>query len=121
MKAERLRQMIDNLAVMPGMAGCALVEIEAGMVWHGAGEIREIAQYAEAASDYWRLSDRLNRHFSILGPLSVALMVHAHGRITMLPCGKGMIMVGITMDKVPVDWAAWQKQVSDLSAVVDSL
>jgi hypothetical protein len=121
MKSQRLRQAIDDLAAMPGMAGCAVVEIATGMVWHGAGEIREIAEYAEAASDYWRLSDRLNRHFSLLGPLSVALMVHANGRITMLPCGTGMIMVGITMDKALVDWAAWQKKVSELSSLVDSL
>mgnify|MGYP000990241923 CR=1 FL=1 len=39
MKEKRLREAVESMAAMPGLEGCALVEIEAGMVWHHAGHI----------------------------------------------------------------------------------
>ena len=55
MKEKRLREAVESMAAMPGLEGCALVEIEAGMVWHHAGHIDGVQTFAEAASDYWRL------------------------------------------------------------------
>ena len=55
--------------------GLALVEIEAGMVWHHAGQIEGVQTFAEAASDYWRLSGRLAEHFEVLGDLEAVIPV----------------------------------------------
>ena len=34
MNAQRLRAELEQFALMPGLQGCALVEIDTGMVWH---------------------------------------------------------------------------------------
>ena len=67
MKQKALRDALQSMAAMPGLEGCALVEIEAGMVWHHAGQIEGVQTFAEAASDYWRLYNRLADQFKDLG------------------------------------------------------
>ena len=32
-------------------------------------------------------------------------MMHAQGRITLLPCGTGMLLVTLTRQKSDIDWA----------------
>jgi len=121
MNAQRLREALDAIAAMPGMDGCALVEIEAGMVWHSAGHIGDVQQFAEAASDYWRLYWRLSHHFTGLGDLRASVMIHTNGRITMLPCGKGMLLVALTRQDSPVEWSEWQIRARQLAKLVDQL
>lgn len=119
MKSDALRAMLAAMASTPGVDGCALVEIDAGMVWHACGHIDATPTLAEAASDYWRLYQRLNHHFSDLGDLRASVMVHARGRLTLLPCGKGMLLVAVSDQKSPVDWLQWQRQTRDLARLVD--
>ena len=69
MKQQRLREALEAMAATPGLEGCALVEIDAGMVWHHAGQIEGVQTFAEAASDYWRLYKRLAGQFADLGDL----------------------------------------------------
>lgn len=121
MKARCLREAIDDIATMPGMSGCALVEIEAGMVWHAAGRIGDIQHFAEAASDYWRLYHRLSHHFTGLGDLRASVMIHTNGRITMIPCGKGMLLVALTGQDSQVEWNDWQIRARQLAKLVDQL
>ena len=66
MTQKALRDALESMAAMPGLEGCALVEIEAGMVWHHAGQIEGVQTFAEAASDYWRLYNRLSHQFKDL-------------------------------------------------------
>ncbi|MDO5288222.1 MAG: hypothetical protein Q4F13_01115 [Pseudomonadota bacterium] len=106
---------------MPGLQGCALVEIEAGMVWHHAGYIEGVQTFAEAASDYWRLYQRLAHQFQDLGDLKASVMMHAHGRITLLPCGSGMLLVTLTRQKSEIDWTLWQEKTRALARLVDAL
>lgn len=40
------REAVESMAAMPGLEGCALVEIEAGMVWHHAGHIDGVQTFA---------------------------------------------------------------------------
>ena len=105
MKQKALRDALQSMAAMPGLEGCALVEIEAGMVWHHAGQIEGVQTFAEAASDYWRLYNRLSHQFKDLGDLKASVMMHAQGRITLLPCGTGMLLVTLTRQKSDIDWA----------------
>ena len=121
MKAQALRNALEAMAGMPGLEGCALVEIEAGMVWHHAGHIEGVQTFAEAASDYWRLYNRLAHQFKDLGDLRASVMMHAHGRITLLPCGKGMLLVTLTRQKSDIDWTLWQEKTKELAALVDAL
>ena len=121
MKQKALRDALQSMAAMPGLEGCALVEIEAGMVWHHAGQIEGVQTFAEAASDYWRLYTRLSDQFKDLGDLRASVMMHTHGRITLLPCGKGMLLVTLTRQKSEIDWALWQEKTKELALLVDEL
>lgn len=121
MKQQALREALESMASMPGLEGCALVEVEAGMVWHHAGQIEGVQTFAEAASDYWRLYHRLADQFQDLGELKASVMMHTHGRITLLPCGTGMLLVTLTRQKSDIDWALWQAKTRELARLVDGL
>mgnify|MGYP003599423383 FL=1 len=77
--------------------------------------------FAEAASDYWRLYNRLADQFKDLGDLKASVMMHAHGRITLLPCGTGMLLVTLTRQKSAIDWTLWQEKTKELAQLVDEL
>ena len=121
MKEKRLQEAVEAMAAMPGLEGCALVEIEAGMVWNHAGQIDGVQTFAEAASDYWRLYTRLSDQFKDLGDLRASVMMHARGRITLLPCGKGMLLVTLTRQKSEIDRTVWQEKTKELARLVDEL
>ncbi|WP_423457796.1 roadblock/LC7 domain-containing protein [Ottowia sp. VDI28] len=121
MKQMQLRQALDAMAQTPGVDGCALVEIETGMVWHHAGSIDDVQTFAEAASDYWRLHKRLSPQFEKLGDLRASIMVHTQGRLTMLPCGKGILLLALTRHQSTTDWAQWQKETRKLALLVEDL
>lgn len=121
MKSRQLREALESMASVQGLEGCALVEIEAGMVWHHAGHIEGVATFAEAASDYWRLYQRLSGQFKDLGELRASVMMHAQGRITLLPCGTGMLLVTLTRQTANIDWAVWQEKTRELARLVDQL
>ena len=112
---------LTEMAQLPGVMGCALVEIEAGMVWHHAGHIEGVQTFAEAASDYWRLYRRLHTNFEQVGKLRACVMMHDAGRITLLPCGTGMLLVTLTRQKSEIDWALWQEKTRELALLVNEL
>ena len=119
MNAQRLQASLDDMASLLGVVGCALVEIETGMVWNSAGQIEDMTLLAEAASDYWRLYRRLQPNFEQVGKLRACVMMHDAGRITLLPCGGGMLLVTITTQQAQVDWKTWQTRTRDLAVLVD--
>ncbi|ARU06074.1 hypothetical protein CCO03_16625 [Comamonas serinivorans] len=110
---------LTEMAELPGVMGCALVEVETGMVWHSAGQIPELTALAEAASDYWRLYRRLHTNFEQVGKLRACVMMHDAGRITLLPCGSGVLLVTVSLQEAQVDWKAWQSRTRQLASVVD--
>ena len=121
MKERALRQALDSMAELAGVAGCALVEVGPGMVWHAAGQSEQMHILSEAASDYWRLYKRLDNHFTELGDMRAAVFMHVHGRITLIPCGKDMLLVALTHEKAAVDWSEWQNKTKQLAQLVDQL
>ena len=121
MKAQRLRGELEQFALMPGLQGCALVEIDTGMVWHAAGSIADVQKIAEASSDYWRLYQRQRIHFEHLGDLRAQVMMHREVRITMLPCGPGMLLIALSREQEPVDWARLQNKTLALKQMVAEL
>lgn len=121
MNEQSLRDELNRMAALPGMQGCALVEVSGGMVWYAAGRSLEMQNIAEAASDYWRLYQRLHRNFTQLGNMKAAVFMHVDGRITLMPCGKDMLLVALTHEATPVDWAQWQTQAKELALRVNQL
>lgn len=121
MNATRLREALEEVAHMPGLQGCALVEIDAGMVWHAAGQIADVQKIAEASSDYWRLYQRQKVYFEHLGELRAQVMMHREVRITMLPCGEGMLLIALSNERDPVDWARLQAKTQQLKQLVAEL
>jgi len=120
MKAKVIHVVLNSMAEMPGVDGCALVEVDAGMVWHSAGQMQGMQNLAEAISDYWRLYKRLDHHFTDLGDMKASVFMHAKGNITVLPCGKGMLLVAVSQ-KSTVNWAQWQGKARELAKLVDLL
>lgn len=121
MNAKRLRDGLEQVALMPGLQGCALAEIDTGMVWHTAGHIADGQKIAEASSDYWRLYQRQKVHFEHLGELRAQVMMHHEVRITMLPCGPGMLLIALSREQDRVDWAQLQSKTQALKQLVAAL
>ncbi len=121
MKEKILRQELSSMAGLTGVEGCALVEVDTGMVWHAAGQSEKMQILSEAASDYWRLYKRLNAHFADLGEMRASVFMHVHSRITLMPCGKDMLLVALTREKTPVNWTEWQSKTKQLADLVNQL
>lgn len=119
MNTQGLQQMLAEMASLPGVVGCALVEIATGMVWESAGSIHDLTTLAEATSDYWRLYQRLQGNFDQVGELRACVMMHATGRITLLPCGNGLLLVTINLQNAQIDWTQWQQKTRSLSSLVN--
>ncbi len=119
MNEQPLRNELDRMALLQGVQGCALVEIETGMAWYVTGQSPDIGKISEAASDYWRLYERLNNHFTRLGDMRAAVFMHRYNRITLLPCGKDKLLVALTHEKTSVDWTEWQLRVRALASRID--
>lgn len=96
MKSQLLRDSLSELAAKTGYLGCALVNIEDGMIWHAVGSVSELEGMASAASNYWRLNSRTQSSFADLGPLQIIALVHRLGQITVCECGKGMLLTVVT-------------------------
>lgn len=119
MNEQALRDAFDAIATTAGVHGSALVEAASGMVWMHAGGISDLPVLAEAVSNYWRMSDRLAAPLQDLGELRAGILIHAQGRITMLPCGSNMILVAVTDQNPRIDWRHWQKQSGVLARLID--
>lgn len=114
MNSKYLRGKIDSMAKTPGIEGCAVVEVSAGMVWHAAGPINDLPRLTEAASDYWRLYRRLKPNFESLGEMQGCVLIHATHRITMVTCGADMIILTVSKESAQVDWPAWNLRIQQL-------
>lgn len=120
MKAQTLQEALAQMASVDGILGCALVDVEGGMVWCTAGQNDDMQVLSEAATDYWRLSQRLSRHFATLGDIGASIIVHTGGRVTLLPCGAGMLLVALSTEKARIDWNDWQLRTRALAVLVDA-
>lgn len=120
MKTEALRKALDALSAREGILGCALVELETGMVWHASGSLDSIEDMASCASDYWRLHRRTQHIFAPLGDLRVAMLMHGKGQITVRECGAGVLLVTLTTRLAAVDWKRWKDDHPVLADLVNS-
>lgn len=120
MSAQRLREELEAMASQEGLCGCALVDLETGLVLHWAGP-PEQQPVAEAATDYWRLCNRQQAVFGMLGAPLAQVLIHAHTRVTIVRCGEGLLLVTLSQEAVAVDWARWKRATAHLQQVATTL
>ena len=112
-----LRKTITHMAAQPGIMACALVDAETCMVIQSAGQAQGIDILAEAATDYWRLYKRLQKHFDVLGPLNTSVMLHSQGMINITPCSESAVVIAMA-NRLQTDWNVWQKEVGKLGELM---
>ena len=119
MKPE-VREALRAMAAQPGIRGCALVDLATGMVLHGEGA-PELVPIAEAASDYWRLCSRQEGVFGVLGAPRAQVVIHALGRVTIVRCGDGLLLVTLSREPEAVDWHRWKRAAQALGPLAAGL
>lgn len=121
MKTKRLRDALDEMARRPGCMACVLVDTDAGMTWHSAGQLENIDSIGSSCSDYWRLNRRLQGNFTSMGGLRLVLLVHEKGHLILSECGKQMLLVAAIDNLRSVDWGIWRQQHAHIAMLVDDL
>ena len=117
MSAARVERLLGELAGEPGLIACGVVDVETGMVYHGAGDGEQVP-LIEAASDYWRLAQRHRAvSHAALGPTRAQVLIHDRARLTLARCGEGLLLVCVSHEPDRVDWARWKRVVGALQAL----
>ncbi|SFU66135.1 hypothetical protein SAMN05216350_103430 [Polaromonas sp. YR568] len=117
MNTQHISTVLADMALTPGVKACALVDSATGMVYLSAGQHPQIDAIAEAASDYWRLHERSGSPFAKLGPLQAISMIHRDGVLSLMPCGKGIVMATLSA-RMALDTADWFRQVGELGRLI---
>ena len=119
MKARYLRHKLSVLTDLPGVLSVALVEADTGLVWESDGETESLEHVAEAASNFWRLYERMGTAFGTLGDLRTIQLRHQHCDLRLTPCGRGVLLVTVTAAGEAVDEAALQQKAEQLGVLVE--
>lgn len=114
MNAAETQVSIDRIAAGDGVLGCALVEIEAGMIWLSAGQNPHLPLYCEAISDYWRLSERLNKHLPDTGQLKNLSLQYQHLKIASWRLNQGLIFVLLLTQSQELQWEKIKPLMTDI-------
>lgn len=111
---------LREIVAQPGIRASALVELSTGMVvlWEGPADLLPVA---EAASDYWRLCTRQEQVLGVLGPPLAQVLMHADTRVTIIPCGDGLLLVTLSKEGAPLDWERWKRLAQGLQATAARL
>ncbi|MBP8018812.1 MAG: hypothetical protein KAY82_02125 [Hylemonella sp.] len=112
---------LQELARFPGIDGCALVEIDTGMVWYHAGSLPDVDRIAEAAVEFWRIQIRLSSNFSTMGKLQSAAYSFSQQVVALFPCSETPPLVLICIaQKTNVVWSEWGAQVQTLKLALQT-
>lgn len=115
MTVRSAESIVHDLARFPGVDGCALVEIDSGMVWYHAGSVPDVDRIAEASIEFWRTPIRLSSSFSSMGPLQSTAYSFAEHVVSLFPCSKKPPLVLICIaQKGKVVWREWGLDVQAL-------
>jgi len=113
---------LAGLCRQAGVEGCTLVEASSGTVHSTSGSTRGSGSVWEAATDYWRLYHRQQRHFAPWGCLRAAVFVHDRGAIGVLPCcDEPPLVVVVSARADGVDWEECERLTRALGAALRSL
>ena len=118
-KNSQLAQLLDQLASYPAVQGCALVEIETGMVWKHAGQWQQVESFAESAVEVWRVQLRNQAHLAHLGSPRSSICYFANGSMALLPCpGVVPVLLVCIADRAGMNWAGWMGQLKPLLEIL---
>lgn len=120
MNAKYIRAKIDSMAKTPGVMGCAVVEISAGMVWHASGLVQDFVAMAEAASSYWRLYQRMHSHFDQFGDLDSCSFTHQTHDIMLTSCGTEMVFVTVSDKTELLHLPQWRSRIQQLRLILEA-
>lgn len=110
-----LTSLLDQLANYPAVQGCALVEIETGMVWKHAGHLPQVESFAEAAVEVWRVQMRNQQQLAHLGAQRSSICYFANGSMALLPCpGQVPLLLVCIAERTGMNWAGWMSQIKPL-------
>ncbi len=115
-----IRAQLLAIAMMEGVQGCALVEVSTGLVWHATGRQDDLTHIAEAATDHWRNHQRHESSYRSLGALQAQVLMFAAQRITIVACGRDLVLILFSDSVDRVDWTAWKKRVGVLKVLVEA-
>lgn len=118
MNDRTLRGVLEIMTQTPGIRACALVRTGSGEIWHHAGHVPELRDMARVAAGHWELQRRLGKTFRSLGPLAVGILIHADGRLTLLPCGDQLILLTVTDPNPSLDWDKLQRRAHNLARFI---
>jgi hypothetical protein len=114
-----LTALMAELASLPGLHGCALVEAETGFVWTAQGRLAGQDGLWEAATDFWRLQMRNARHFAELGEFGAAVMHHTAGMLAVFRCCREPEVLFVAVGRQgAVDWINLQRRVARVGRVI---
>ena len=112
---QAVREQIELLGETPGLQGCALVDVDSGMVWFSAGQLDGLDKLAEAAVEYWRVHLRLKNSFGQLGDLNSAMFAFREGLLALFPCSSQPSLVLVALAPIAgMNWLTWGSQVREL-------
>ncbi|MDZ7891562.1 MAG: hypothetical protein U5L73_07360 [Rhodoferax sp.] len=120
MNSKYIRAKIDSMAKTPGVRGCAVVEISAGMVWHAAGSLDNLVSMAEAASDYWRLYLRMKSHFDGFGDLDSCTLTHQTHSVMLTDCGADMVFITVSDTQELLNLPEWRNRIRQLRLILEA-
>ncbi len=107
-----IEQLVQRLAAFPGMHGCALVEVDSGMVWYHAGSLPDLESTSEAGVEFWRVHARLSASFAAMGALQSAAYSFAKSVVALFPCSDTPALVLVCVAaKRGMAWHEWGDQV----------
>lgn len=121
MNKAALARAVEEMAMQPGIRGCALVDAGAGMIWTAHGELAANQSLWEAAANHWRLHQRHREHFDCLGPFAAVATHHADGVMAVFCCSTDpeLLFVAVGRHRA-VDWPTLQRMGLRLGQLVSS-
>lgn len=116
---DRIEHHLVQIAQLPAVDGCALVQEDTGMVWHHSGQTQDIERMSEAVIEFWRVHQRLRTPLASLGSLRSAAFSFSNQVVALFPCSMSPPLVLVCIiKKQPVDWSLWSPLIGALNQAV---
>ncbi len=116
---QRIKAELDALSQFPEVRGCALVEIDTGMVWLHSGSADGFDQVGEVAVEFWRTHQRHASAFASLGGLRISVFFFGNATLALLPCpGATPLILVCLAARSGMNWNSWMNQVKPLHAIL---
>ena len=113
MNRQAIADEVERLGRSPGVIACALVDGNAGFIYHVTGDRPDLEPLAEAACDYWRLHRRNGNFYGDLGPMIGIVVLHERGVINLLSCTPDTVLVTLA-ERNRVTFSNWPERLAPL-------